>query len=609
MSDTMSSKQNPFEAWSELVESTMKVPPPMFMPTGQAGEGEKDPWIALIDQLWQANPYSNLLPIDPAEITRAFQQIWLDALKNPVRAWNNYNDFVQQYTQLMTETALKFWGGDQQVNPVVEPEKGDKRFSAPDWQQNAVFDALKQSYLLAATTLLKTARGIERLDEHQQHKLMFYLRQFLDAISPTNLMFTNPQVIHETISTGGQNMVKGMEHLLRDFKSGQIKMTDTDAFAPGRNLALTPGQVIYRNKLIELIQYAPATEQVYTIPLLFIPPWINKYYILDMQPQNSFIKFLVDSGFTVFIISWKNPDASMEEITFEDYMTLGPLTALDVVKEITGSQKVNIVGYCIGGTLLAMVLSYLTALGDKTANSATFFVSLLDFREVGDTAVFIDEPQVTYIEGQMMERGYLDSRSMASMFNMMRANDLIWSNVVNNYLLGKEPPAFDLLYWNNDGTRMAREAHSFYLRNTYLENNLVKPGKIVLKDVPIDLKRIRQDIYAVGAQQDHIVPWKAAWQISQLGSGKVRFVLGGSGHIAGIINPPSKGKGAYWVSDKPAASADEWLEGAKNQQGSWWTNWLEWLMPRSGELKEPPSLGSKVHPPITPAPGTYVLEK
>ncbi|TME61948.1 MAG: class I poly(R)-hydroxyalkanoic acid synthase [Chloroflexi bacterium] len=579
------------------------------MPAGQAGEGEKDPWIALIDQLWQANPYSKLLPIDPAEITRAFQQIWLDALKNPVRAWNNYNDFVQQYTQLMTETALKFWGGDQQVNPVVEPEKGDKRFSAPDWQQNAVFDALKQSYLLAATTLLKTARGIERLDEHQQHKLMFYLRQFLDAISPTNLMFTNPQVIHETISTGGQNMVKGMEHLLRDFKSGQIKMTDTDAFAPGRNLALTPGQVIYRNKLIELIQYAPTTEQVYTIPLLFIPPWINKYYILDMQPQNSFIKFLVDSGFTVFIISWKNPDASMEEITFEDYMTLGPLTALDVVKEITGSQKVNIVGYCIGGTLLAMVLSYLTALGDKTANSATFFVSLLDFREVGDTAVFIDEPQVTYIEGQMMERGYLDSRSMASMFNMMRANDLIWSNVVNNYLLGKEPPAFDLLYWNNDGTRMAREAHSFYLRNTYLENNLVKPGKIVLKDVPIDLKRIRQDIYAVGAQQDHIVPWKAAWQISQLVSGKVRFVLGGSGHIAGIINPPSKGKGAYWVSEKPAASADEWLEGAKNQQGSWWTNWLEWLKPRSGELKEPPSLGSKVHPPITPAPGTYVLEK
>src|SRR5438552_4331005 len=495
MSDTISSKQNPFEAWSELVESTMKVPPPMFAPTGQVGEGEKDPWIALIDQLWQANPYSKLLPIDPAEITRAFQQIWLDALNNPVRAWNNYNDFVQQYTQLMAGTALKFWGGDQQVNPVVEPEKGDKRFSAPDWQQNAVFDALKQNYLLAATTLLKTARGIERLDEHQQHKLMFYLRQFLDAISPTNLMFTNPQVIHETISTGGQNMVKGMEHLLRDFKSGQIKMTDTDAFAPGRNLALTPGQVIHRNKLIELIQYSPTTATVHSVPLLFIPPWINKYYILDMQPQNSLIKFLVDQGFSVFVISWKNPDASMEETTFDDYLELGPLAAFGVVKNITGSPKVTPVGYCIGGTLLSMTLPYLAATGDTSVDSATFLVALQDFADVGDTAVFIDEPRVTYIEGQMMERGYLESRSMATMFNMMRANDLIWSNVVNNYLLGKEPPAFDLLYWNDDGTRMARAAQSFYLRHTYLNNDLIKPGRVSLKSVPIDLGQIRQDVY------------------------------------------------------------------------------------------------------------------
>src|SRR5205823_2641675 len=596
MSDTMSSKQNPFEAWSELVESTMKVPPPMFMPTGQVGEGEKDPWIALIDQLWQANPYSKLLPIDPAEITRAFQHIWLDALKNPVRAWNNYNDFVQQYTQLMTETALKFWGGDQQVNPVVEPEKGDKRFSAPDWQQNAVFDALKQSYLLAATTLLKTARGIERLDEHQQHKLMFYLRQFLDAISPTNLMFTNPQVIHETISTGGQNMVKGIEHLLRDFKSGQIKMTDTAAFTPGRNLALTPGQVIYRNKLIELIQYAPTTEQVYAIPLLFIPPWINKYYILDMQPQNSLIKFLVDQGFSVFMISWKNPDASMEDTTFEDYLTLGPLSALDVVKEITGAAKVNAVGYCIGGTLLSMVLAYLAVKKDETVNSATFFVALQDFTEVGDTGVFIDEPQVTYIEGQMMERGYLDSRSMATMFNMLRANDLIWSNVVNNYLLGKEPPAFDLLYWNADGTRMARVAHSFYLRNTYLGNNLIKPNKIVLKGIPIDLGQIHQDVYAVGTEQDHIVPWKSAWRITQLAGGKVRFILGGSGHIAGIINPPSKGRG-YWANDKPVKNAEQWLESAEQHKGSWWADWLEWLKPRSGEQVAPLSMGSAAHPP------------
>ncbi len=606
MTDTSPDGQSPIATWSKLIESTMKGIPAAQTPTGQAQE--EDPWIALIKQLWQANPYSKLLPIDPAEITRAFQQMWTDAMSNPERAWANYSDFVQQYTQLMAATALKFWGQGQHVEPLVTPEKGDKRFSALDWQQSSVFDALKQSYLLAATTLLKTASEVEGLDERQQRKLVFYLRQFLDAISPTNSLFTNPQVIHEAIQSGGQSLVTGMEHLLRDIKAGQIKMTDSEAFAPGRNLALTPGQVIYRNKLIELIQYTSTTETVHAIPLVFIPPWINKYYILDMQPQNSLIKFLVDAGFSVFVISWKNPDAAMEETSFEDYLTLGPLSAFKVIKEITGSQKVNAVGYCIGGTLLSMALPYLEAKGDKTVNSATFLVSLQDFTEVGDTSVFIDEPQVAYIEGQMMERGYLDSRSMATMFNMLRANDLIWSNVVNNYLLGKEPAAFDLLYWNADGTRMTRAAHSFYLRNTYLENNLIKPNKIVLKGVPIDLGQIQQDIYAVGTEQDHIVPWKAAWRISQLAGGKVRFVLGGSGHIAGIINPPSKGRG-YWTNDKPVANADEWFESAESHKGSWWTDYLEWLNPRSGEQVAPPSTGSKAHPPITPAPGTYVLEK
>jgi len=608
MAETASNGQSPLEAWSKLIQSTMEGYSAGQAVTQPSQESEKDPWIDLIDQLWKANPYSNLFPIDPAMITRAFQQIWLDAVRNPGRAWSNYLDFVQQSTQSMTTAALKFWVGGQDARPVIEPDKGDKRFSAPDWQQNPIFDALKQSYLLAATILLKTAAEIEGLDERQQRKLVFYLRQFLDAISPTNVLFTNPQVIHETITSGGQNLVKGMEHLLRDLKAGQIKMTDTASFAPGRNLALTAGQVIYRNKLIELIQYAPAAEKVYVIPLLFIPPWINKYYILDMQPHNSLIKFLVDSGFTVFVISWKNPDASMEDTTFEDYLRVGPLSALDIVKEITGSQKVNAVGYCIGGTLLSMALPYLLAKRDETVHSATFFVSLLDFSEVGDISVFIDEPQIAYIEGQMMERGYLDSRAMATMFNMLRANDLIWSNVVNNYLLGKEPPAFDLLYWNADGTRMTRAAHSFYLRNTYLENNLVKPGKIVLNGVPIDLKHIRQDIYAVGTQQDHIVPWKSAWQISQLASGKVRFALGGSGHIAGIINPPSKGKG-YWTNDKAVKSADRWFESARQHNGSWWTDWVEWLQSRSGEQEAPPSMGSEAHPPITPAPGIYVLEK
>src|SRR5437588_784475 len=408
MADTSSTRQSPIEAWSKLIESTMQEHPARQVETAyrQLEEETKgDPWLTLIDQLWKANPYSKLFPIDPAEITRAFQQIWIDSVSNPGRAWANYSNFVQQYTQLMTTATLKFWSKDQDVEPVIEPGKGDKRFSAPDWQQNPVFDVLKQSYLLTATTLLKTASETEGLDEKQQRKLVFYMREFLDAISPTNYAFTNPQVLHETIQSGGKNVVEGVEHLLRDIKAGQIKMTDTEAFEPGRNLALTPGQVVYRNKLIELIQYTPTTEKVYATPLLFIPPWINKYYILDMQPQNSLIQFLVDQGFTVFVISWKNPDASMEDTSFDDYLTLGPLEALDIVKEITGSQKVNAVGYCIGGTLLSMALPYLVAKKDETVNSATFFVALQDFSEAGDTPVFMGEPQVTDMDGDMKEPG------------------------------------------------------------------------------------------------------------------------------------------------------------------------------------------------------------
>src|SRR6266536_2353309 len=446
------------ESWGKLADNTTARYAAEPIVEGLAQDqhsGKEDPWVTFIDRLWDVNPLSNVVPIDFGEILSVFQRVWLDTLRNPTRLWGLYSDFVQQYAQVMTRSALTLWGLDKESKPVIEPEAGDKRFSAPDWQLNPVFDALKQSYLLIATTWLLAVDGIEGMDNKQRRKLTFILRQFLDAISPTNFAFTNPQVIHETIATGGHNLVKGMQQLLRDIKEGEIQITDTSAFQVGKDLAITPGQVVYRNQLIELIQYTPTTEQVYQYPLLQIPPWVNKYYILDLRPQNSLVKFLVDQGFTVFMISWKNPDASMEDTTFEDYLTLGPLSALDVVKEITGSAKVNVVGYCIGGTLLAMVLSYLAAKSDETVNATTFFVSLLDFSEVGDTSVFIDEPQVEYIESQMMERGYLDSRSMAVMFNMLRANDLIWSNVVNNYLLGKEPPAFDLLYWNADGTRMA----------------------------------------------------------------------------------------------------------------------------------------------------------
>ncbi len=572
-------------------------------------DAHTDAWTRMIDYLWQANPMSRLLPLSPGEVSHALQQIWLDALKNPNRGMATYADFVAQSTQLWTTATLQMWGlATPQAKPVATPEPGDKRFSSPDWQRNAAFDAVKQSYLLGATTLLKSAAEVEGLDRSEQRKLQFYVRQFVDAISPTNSLFTNPQVIHETIESGGKNLVSGTQHLLRDLAAGEISMTDKAAFSPGRNLATTPGQVVHRNKLVELIQYTPTTNKVQSVPLLFIPPWINKYYILDMQPQNSLIKFLVDQGFTVFVISWRNPDASMEDTTFDDYLELGPITAIDVIKEITGSPTVTPVGYCIGGTLLSMTLPYLAAKGDTSVNAATFLVALQDFAEVGDTAVFIDEPQVAYMEQQMLQRGYLESRSMATMFNMLRANDLIWSNVVNNYLLGKEPPAFDLLYWNADGTRMARAAHSFYIRHTYLENNLIKSNRVALKGVPIDLGQIRQDIYAVGTEQDHIVPWRSAWRITQLANAKSRFVVGGSGHIAGVINPPTRGRG-YWSNPQPGASADAWLAGATRHDGSWWTDWVEWLRPRSGKQVVPPSVGSPAHPPLVTAPGTYVLER
>jgi polyhydroxyalkanoate synthase subunit PhaC len=344
--------------------------------------------------------------------------------------------------------------------------------------------------------------------------------------------------------------------------------------------------------------------------LLILPPWINKYYIMDMQPKNSMVAFLVRQGFTVFMVSWKNPDAAMEDTAIEDYVDLGPLQASNVVREITDSETVNVMGYCIGGTLLSMTLALLAARGDRRFGSVTFMVSLQDFSRVGDTAVFMDDSSVDFVEQQMMERGYLDSREMANMFNLLRSNDLIWSNVVNNYLLGQKPPAFDLLYWNSDGTRMARAAHSWYLRNTYLENNLIVPGKIELLGEKLDLGSIRQDVYAVGAEKDHIVPWQAAWRVTQLVGGNVRFVLASSGHIAGIINPPG-GKGTYWVVEPPARfeSSEAWRENAAKHDGSWWMDWSAWLSERSGGLGAPPGMGSATYLPLGSAPGSYVLER
>jgi polyhydroxyalkanoate synthase subunit PhaC len=508
----------------------------------------KDPVLSSIDRAWNANPLHEVIPVDWAEVVRALRTVWLRRLADPGRVLTAMTDMnlqmVKSAVDAWNDAATRWWG---LASATAQPGLGthDKRFDAPEWHANPVYRTLKDLYLLASDLLLKESEA-EDLEPAERERLRFHLEQFVNATSPTLLLFSNPAALRRAMETGGASIADGARNLLHDLKEGRLTMVDAKAFAPGRNLAVTPGKVVYRNRLIELIQYTPQTEQVYQTPLLFIPPWINKYYILDMQPKNSFVRYLVEQGFSVFVISWKNPDASMEEITFEDYMREGPLAAADVAKEITGSPTVNPVGYCIGGTLLVLALAYLAARGQRKDpfGTATFLVSLQDFAQVGESSLFMGESSIDVIEQQMMERGYLDSREMSAMFSLLRSNDLIWANVVNNYLMGNPPPAFDLLYWNSDGTRMARAAHSWYLRNTYVENNLIKPGHVTIMGEPIDLGRIDQDIYAVGAEKDHIVPWYAAWRITQQTGGRVRFVLASSGHIAGVINHPGPKKGA-----------------------------------------------------------------
>jgi polyhydroxyalkanoate synthase subunit PhaC len=570
----------------------------------------------IIDRLWHANPLQKLLPIELGEITRALTSLSVRAMMDPIHAANAAANVSLKLWQEAADTWIAAgarWWGQTSPDSRSHPDRAepDRRFDAPEWEQHPFFRLLKQSYVAISEQLLREAER-EDLEPAERQRLAFQMRQLIDAMSPTVFLPTNPAAIRKAMETGGGSVADGLRNFLADLRAGRLSMVDREAFAPGRNLALTPGKVIHRNRLIELIQYTPLTDQTYAVPLLFVPPWINKFYILDLQPQNSLVRYLLEQGFTVFMISWKNPDASMEGITLDEYMTDGPLAASDVVRDITQAERVNPVGYCIGGTLLAMTLAYLAAQRDTRFGPATFMVSLLDFSEVGDTAVFMGEPQIEFIEQCMLERGYLDSRHMANMFNLLRANDLIWSTVVNNYLLGNKPPAFDLLYWNSDGTRMARAAHSFYLRNTYMENNLIQPGKISLCDQPIDLRRIGQDLYAVGAEKDHIVPWRAAWRLARLTSAKVRFVLAASGHIAGMINPPSKGKGGHWTNETDNASPttpETWLAGARRHDGSWWTDWTNWLAVRSGEKTDAPPVGSATYPPVCDAPGTYVLEK
>ena len=485
----------------------------------------------------------------------------------------------------------------------------DKRFKHPEWSENAVFNFVKDSYLVAAESILSAIRDVKGMDEASARKVDFYTRQFVDALSPSNFVATNPEVLTATLASGGQNLLRGLENLLADLERGNgrlaITMTDMKAFRLGENIATTPGKIVYQNELMQLIQYTPSTREVRRRPLLIVPPWINKFYVLDLQPKNSFIKWAVDQGHTVFAISWVNPDEKLAAKGLENYMLEGPLAALDAIESATGERSVNAIGYCLGGTLLASTAAYSAAKGDDRITSATYFATLVDFTEVGDMAVFIDEEQLASLERRMRERGYLEAQDMATAFNMLRANDLIWSFVVSNYLLGKEHIPVDLLFWNSDSTRMPAAMHSFYLRKMYQQNLLAKPGGITLADTPIDLSKVRTPTFILATREDHIAPWKSTYAATRLYSGPIKFVLCDAGHMAGVISPPGT-KYGHWANDKLPSSPDEWFGGATPNQGSWWPLWDQWVTQLDGGRVPAREPGSGELPIIENAPGSYV---
>ena len=543
--------------------------------------------------------------VDMVKTLGQIAEYWL---ADPQRTFELQTSLGHSYLELWAHAARRLAG--EPTKPVAEPEPRDKRFSDPEWSRNQFFDFLKQAYLLTVQFSNRLVADAEGLDPLTKQKAEFYVRQIVNAIAPSNFVLTNPELLRDTLSSRGENLARGMHMLAEDIQAGggelRIRQTDTSHFEVGRNLASTPGKVIFENDLMQLIQYAPTTETVLKTPVLIVPPWINKFYVLDLTPEKSFIKWCVDHGLTVFVISWVNPDRRLAKKSFDHYMREGPLAALDAVRDATGESKVHAIGYCVGGTLLAVTLAYMAAVRDKRIISATFFASQVDFTYSGDLKVFADEDQITALEKQMTERGYLDSRKMANTFNLMRSNDLIWPYIINNYFKGKTPPPFDLLYWNADATRMPPANHSFYLRNCYLKNKLSR-GEMEIGGKTLDLKKVKVPIYNLATREDHIAPAKSVFFGSKFLGGPVRFVLSGSGHIAGVINPPDKHKYQYWTGAKPSGTdIEKWLAKAAEHPGSWWPDWLAWLKGH-GASKAPARVpgGGKLKP-IEDAPGRYV---
>jgi polyhydroxyalkanoate synthase len=542
------------------------------------------------------------------EIMKTLGQVAQYWLGDPKRAAELQNRLGKAYLDLWGSAAKRLTGAD--APPAVAPAAGDKRFNDPEWTQNQFFDFLKQAYLLTTDWAGKLVSDAADLSPHTRQKAEFYVRQITNALAPTNFILTNPELLRETFISNADNLVRGMHMLAEDIAAGggdlKIRQSDASMFEVGRNLAVTPGKVIFQNELMQLIQYSPSTETVLKRPLLIVPPWINKFYVLDLTPEKSFIKWCVDQGLTVFCISWVNPDARLAQKSFEDYVRQGPLAALDAIKEATGEDKVHAIGYCVGGTLLAVALAAMAARQDERIVSATLFATQVDFTYAGDLKVFVDEEQVSALEQRMGERGYLEAGAMASVFNMLRSNDLVWPYVINNYLRGKAPFPFDLLYWNSDATRLPAANHSFYLRNCYLDNKMSK-GKMVLGNTPIDLKAIKIPIYNLATREDHIAPAKSVMQGSKYFGGEVKYVVSGSGHIAGVVNPPAKKKYQYWTGPRPRnADVEGWLAKARENPGSWWPDWLLWITRQSPTEVPARVPGDGALKPIEDAPGSYV---
>jgi polyhydroxyalkanoate synthase len=550
----------------------------------------------------------------PSHLPSLLMNYWHSVIKRPQKVIDLQVEYWQNLALLWQEMGKKWIGEPSQ--DIAEPDKSDRRFRDPMWKENFAFDFIKQSYLLTSDWLQKMARGTEGMPYKDQAKLDFYTRQFVDALAPNNFAMTNPEVIRETLASGGQNLLRGLENLVEDLERGkgelEISKTNYTAFEIGKNIAVTPGKVVFENELMQLIQYTPTTKDVFKTPLLIVPPWINKYYILDMRPDNSFVRWAIAEGHTVFVISWVNPDRNLARKGFDAYMEEGLIAALDAIQKATGEKQANVIGYCIGGTLLATSLAYMATKGmQKRVASATFLTTLIDFSESGDLSVFIDEDQMKLLNEKMEEKGYLEGSELRNTFSLLRANDLIWSFVVNNYMMGKEPFPFDLLYWNDDSTNMPAAMHKFYLQNMYIKNLLKKPGGIKIEGVPIDVSKITVPAYFLSTKEDHIAPWKSTYEGMLLLGGKKTFALSASGHVAGVVNPPAAKKYHYWADAEidDRNHPEDWLKRAKQTDGSWWTHWAKWVKETSGPKVPARQPGDGKLKALEDAPGRYVKMK